>query len=134
MRRRLIDDPKQELSIGEISFLGWMHSEYLNMSHGRVNAIPPRSVLAVGHLRGRLNVWLCGMQEKDNFLKVKFYDEVRMCDMLGSCGFEVIEGLSGKRCYWPDRDYLGAQLHMVSGGKIGKPGPMIDYRDRELGV
>lgn len=128
MSQKLIDNPNRDLELIEIAFLGWVNSEWLNMCHGRNCAIPGRTVLSVGHLTGRFNVWLCGMQEKDNFLKVKFFDEVRMLDLLGSCGFEAHEGKSGKRCFWPPRDAVGAILHLCTKGKIGKAGPIPDFR------
>lgn len=129
--QKLIEGPKQSLELNEIAFLSWMHSEWLNMVHGRNCAIPGRTILAVGHLQGRFNVWLCGMQEKSNFLKVKFFDEVRMLDLLGSCGFETSEGKSGSRCFWPTHKTVAAMLYLCTNGKLGVSGPLVDHRDPE---
>lgn len=131
MTDRLVDGARTHLTPNEAAFVGWMNSEYLNMHFGQNCAIPGRTVVSVNHLRGRFNVWLHKMQDKGQLKDIKFFDEVRVLDLLGDCGFIVTDGRSGKRCFWPPKDTVAAMIYGCTKGRLGKKGELPKSHEKE---
>lgn len=123
---RLVDNPGKAKSVQEVAFMSWLFSEWLSMKSGKRSAISARTMLSVDYLRGRFNVWLSEKLMRGHLSGAKACDAVRMVDLLDSCGLELMDGLSGKRCFWPTKDTIGATLYTVSNGSLGKPAPPVE--------